>query len=1592
MPTSKTRVGSVDSPVDQPPRDPLAPFTPEVRAWFSGSFAEPTRAQVGGWAAISAGSHTLIHAPTGSGKTLAAFLWCIDRLAVEPRPVTPTTRVLYVSPLKALAYDVERNLRAPLAGIELAAERLGRPVPRITMGTRTGDTATDQRRRLLKRPPDILVTTPESLYLLLTSGGRETLRGVEHVIVDEIHAVAGTKRGAHLALSLERLERLTARPPQRIGLSATQRPLETVARFLGGTGSGREVAIVDAGGEKTLELQVVVPVEDLSRIGESLPLEERPSGPVVGPEARVSIWPAIHPRILDLVRAHRSTIIFCNSRRLAERLAQRLNELAGEELVRAHHGSISREQRVAIEEELKAGRLPALVATSSLELGIDMGAVDLVIQVESPTSVSRGLQRVGRAGHTVGAPSRGVIFPKYRGDLLEAAVVTRRMLDGAIEPTVVPRDPLDVLAQQIVAMTVVEPWTTDDLYATVTRAAPFADLAREAFDGVLAMLAGAYPSDEFAELKPRVVWDRATDTVTGRRDARMVALTSGGTIPDRGLFGVFIVGDPGMTGRRVGELDEEMVYETRVGEVITLGATSWRVEEITPDRVLVSPAPGVPGRLPFWHGDAIGRPVELGRAIGAFVRETETDLAGGARSRSRAARRLASEHMLDDLAAENLLAYLEDERDATGALPTDRRVVVERFRDELGDWRLVLLTPFGGRVHAPWALAVEARLRDRLGSEVQSIWSDDGIAFRLPEGDLDGIEALLFPGPDEIDDLVVGTVGGSALFASRFRENAARALLLPRRRPGMRTPLWQQRQRSADLLQVAGRYGSFPILVETYRECLADVFDLPALREVLAGLRARTIAVHSVETARPSPFASSLLFDYVAAYMYEGDAPLAERRAQALTLDRDLLRELLGQEELRELLDEAALADLEVALQALSDDRRARTADGLHDLLRRVGDLSDEEVAARCAAGPTDAAAWLPELEASRRAVPVRLAGERRWIAIEDAGRYRDAVGVAPPPGVPDAFLAPALDPLGGLVARWARTHGPFTGAEPAARWDLPLRVVEEALTALLGAGTILRGEFRPGGAEREWCDPDILRQLRRRSLARLRREVEPVEQAAYARFLLAWQGVAPVGAGDPPARGAVALERLAETVDQLAGLPVPASVLERDVLPARVPGYLPRMLDELGALGEVAWVGRGSLGRDDGRVALVRPGREWLLAAPDGSGGGAEAAVRPSSALHEAIRAALRERGALFYRQLHGATGAVADRDLLDALWDLVWAGEVTNDTFAPLRALRWRRPTKDAARRGPRVAALGPPEAAGRWSLVEGALTGPGGSGAADPVPPTAARVAAAGGPGRGDAGPAARATTERLHAVALALLERHGVVTRAAVVAEGVPGGFSGLYPVLRAMEDAGRVRRGYFVDGLGAAQFALPGAVDRLRAVRTARAEDPVVHVVAAADPASPWGAILAWPRREGDGERRVIARAAGAHVVLVEGVPVLVAERGAKGIVTLPAFDDPEMARTALRALAALVAEGKVREVVVARIDGEPVAGSPHRAALVDSGFVPAYRGMALRGDGRGTPAAATAPTGPGGAWPAPPTVARAPARPPRPRQGGPIDA
>ncbi|HET7486396.1 MAG TPA: DEAD/DEAH box helicase [Acidimicrobiales bacterium] len=1442
-------------------------FSPVTRSWFGAAFEAPTPAQEQGWDAISRGESALILAPTGSGKTLAAFLWTLDRLLTEPRPsdAKRRCRVLYVSPLKALTYDVERNLRAPLAGLAMEAERAGLAMDAISVATRTGDTPAKDRRDIARHPPDILVTTPESLYLILTSNAAEILAGVEHVIVDEIHAVAATKRGAHLALSLERLERLVEKaghpPPQRIGLSATQRPLEELARFLGGQdgqGTPRAVTVVDAGSRKTLDLEVIVPVEDMAELGKPLKHDGGPilSGPAAGdPEVRSSIWPAIHPLLLDLIHNHTSTLVFVNSRRLAERLSGRLNDLAGEELVRAHHGSVAREQRMEVEDALKAGTLPALVATSSLELGIDMGAIDLVVQVESPSSVASGMQRIGRAGHRVGEPSKGRIFPKFRGDLLVAAVVAQRMTEGLIEETRVPTNPLDVLAQQIVAMVAVEDLTVDEVAATVTRAYPFAELSREALEGVLDMLSGRYPSDQFAELRPRLVWDRVEGALRTRPGARMLAVTSGGTIPDRGLFGVFTP-----EGSRVGELDEEMVYESRVGETFVLGATTWRIQEITRDRVVVTPAPGEPGKMPFWHGDQVGRPYELGRAIGAFLREVER----------RSDEWLAEHCHLDKLAVRNLRAYLDEEREATGGvLPTDRQVVVERFRDELGDWRICVLSPFGARVHAPWAIAMEAKIRRRLDVEVHAVWSDDGIVVRLPEADDAPPADAVVLDPEEIEDLVVGEVANSGLFASRFRENAARALLLPRRKPGSRTPLWQQRQRAADLLAVASNYGSFPILLETYRECLRDVFDLPALVSLMSDVRARKVRVTAVDTPAPSPFASSLAFSYVASFMYEGDAPLAERRAQALTLDRRMLAELVGSDELRELIDPAALAQLEAELQALDERRWASTADAAHDLLRRLGDLTAEELDAR-STRPFSGA-----LVKDRRAVEVRIAGQPRLIAAEDAGRYRDALGVPLPHGIPDAFLEPVPDALIQLVRRWARTHGPFATGEPAARFGVPRDLVRAELAALARAGTVLRGEFRPDGTEREWCDAEVLRVLRQRSLAALRREVEPVDQVALARFLPVWQGVG-VDAGG--------LERTFEAVAQLQGFAVPASVLERDVLPARVRRYDQRHLDELLAAGEVMWVGAGPLGRDDGKVMLLLRGSALSRLAP--------VTDRPEGEEHERLRDVLGRRGACFFREL----GGTDDRAVLDALWDLVWAGEVTNDSFAAVRALR--AGTRKAPARRPRpgrLTALGPPRGQGRWSLVE-----------------------------RGGVSP-----TEAATAHAGALLDRHGVLTREAARGEGVPGGFAGVYPVLRAMEESGRVRRGYFVAGLGGAQFALPGAVDRLRDARSG--DRSTALVLAATDPANAYGLSLPWPVQ---GPRR----AAGAYVVLLDGLASLFVERGGRSLLALRPYDGSWEA-AAVAAVTSLVADGRLGKVSVERSDPEL---GPH---LYAAGFVPTPKGL-----------------------------------------------
>ncbi|HEY5196950.1 MAG TPA: DEAD/DEAH box helicase [Solirubrobacteraceae bacterium] len=1590
---------------------PLSAFTPLVRDWLESAFEAPTPAQAQAWPAIATGENVLISAPTGSGKTLAAFLWALDRLVAEGVGVEGgaphATRLVYVSPMKALSYDVERNLRVPLRGLKA----------QVRVGIRTGDTPQRERAQMLRNPPDILITTPESLYLMLTSRAREILTGVEAVILDEIHAVAATKRGAHLALSIERLQALNPdRELQRIGLSATQSPLEEVARFM--VGPDRRARIVDVGATRPLDLRIHVPVESMIEPDTRRPDTRRPdpapddqvgdgaqqshshhqvgdgaqqshshhqvgdgaqqshSHHQVGDGAqqshshqseyrqggeatRRSIWPAIYPELLRLVREHRSTIVFVNSRRAAERLALRLNELndtdgqptgAGdarpgraedpprppaEPIARAHHGSLSREERTTIEELLKAGELPCLVATSSLELGIDMGAVDLVIQVESPKSVARGLQRIGRSGHTpsggtggVGATSKGRIFPKFRADLLECAVITRLMRDGRIEPTVVPRNALDVLAQQIVAIVASAgigspdgggPITVDELHALVRRTHSYSELTRELLENVLDMLDGRYPSSEFAELRARINWDRLTGSLTPRRGALGLAVTNAGTIPDRGLYAVTLP-----DGRRVGELDEEMVHEARPGQAFLLGATAWRIEEIGRDRVVVTPAPGAPGAVPFWRGESIGRPKELGAAIGAFSRwavdqEPET---------------LERDYDLDGLAARNLLDFLADQQAATGVLPSDRTIVVERFRDEIGDWRLCVLSPYGGRIHAAWALALAARIRELHGLESDAIWSDDGIIVHFPDADDPPTADLVLPEPEDVEEAIVSELGSSALFGSRFRENAARALLIPRAYPGRRTPLWQQRLKAQTLLEVARRHPDFPIVLETYRECLRDVLDVPGLVELLRSIRRRDVGLVEVETPRASPFATSLLFDYVANYMYEGDAPNAERRAAALGLDRDLLRELLGQDELRELIDPGALAALEDDLQRRSADRRATGRDELHDILRRLGDLTDDEVADRVLDG-LDHRAMVAELERERRVVRVRIGREPRWIAAEHAGLYRDAIGAAPPGGLPDAFLAEVDEAVGELCMRYARSHGPFTSHELSGRYSVDFR---SALGELEAAGRLVRGELRPGGSEREWCSPEVLQRLRRASLAALRSEIEAADRRALGVFLPSWQGV------DRHPRAGAGIERLREVLVALQGLALPAEVWERDVLPRRLGAYSSTWIDQLCASGELVWVGAprsgqapGALGRRGGRVALYFRDDAAAIGPPSA---GAGRGLAPAQADHELVRARL-AAGPCFFSDLIAELDA-PPAALAEAVWDLVWAGEATNDAWAPLRAPRLtvapRASVGERAGRGPgrsgrRFASSARRGAGaqvqGRWSLTEAIF---------EPAPDPRAR----------------RRTQAEL------LLERYGILTRELVLAEGVVGGFAALYDSLVGLETLGVCRRGYFIEGLGGAQFALPGAVERLRSQRRLDQAPPLV--LAATDPAQPYGAALAWPRRAGattgagerrggaggsgesTGERsaRRPARVAGAHVVLVGAELALYVEQGGRGLQTFT--DDP---RPGLAALADAVRAGRIGKLDLERIDGGGILGSALEPVLIELGFRAGPRRLTL---------------------------------------------
>ncbi|TCL86195.1 Lhr family ATP dependent helicase [Curtobacterium sp. PhB142] len=1588
-------------------------FSPATAEWFRGAFDAPTPAQAGAWDAISTGQHALVIAPTGSGKTLASFLWSIDRLisATDRPPAKQRTRVLYVSPLKALGVDVERNLRSPLVGITQTARRLGTEPPEVTVGVRSGDTPSSDRQKLLRQPPDILITTPESLYLMLTSQARETLVNVDTVIVDEVHAVASTKRGAHLAVSLERLDDLLDKPVQRIGLSATVRPPEEVARFLGGRAP---VTIIAPPAQKTFDLRVVVPVDDMTELG----------APPVGADAsdapsNGSIWPHVEERVVDLIEEHRSTIVFANSRRLAERLTARLNEIHEERvlaaaapasaamgdalvpagvspaddglpvargrpqspartsahavapqgmkrppaqmigasgqtggggsdtavpvLARAHHGSVSKDQRAIIEDDLKSGRLRCVVATSSLELGIDMGEVDLVVQVEAPPSVASGLQRVGRAGHQVGEISRGVLFPKHRADLVNSAVTVERMVSGQIESISVPANPLDVLAQHTVAAGAIDTVDVEHWFDLVRRSAPFSGLPRSAFDATLDLITGRYPSDEFAELRPRLVWDRVHGTLTGRPGAQRLAVTSGGTIPDRGMFGVFMVGEK---ASRVGELDEEMVYESRVGDVFALGATSWRIEEITHDRVIVSPAFGQPGRVPFWKGDGIGRPAELGRATGAFVREVEGASDDDARARVAAGG-------LDERAVTNLLTFLRDQRAATGHVPNDTTLVVERFRDELGDWRLILHSPYGMQVHAPWALAVAARLRERHGIDGDAMAADDGIVVRIPETDAEppGADLFVFE-RDDLEALVTDEVGGSALFAARFRECAARALLLPRRNPGQRSPLWQQRQRASQLLEVARKYPSFPIVLETVREVLQDVYDVPALLGIADEIAGRRIRLVETETETPSPFARSILFGYVAAFMYEGDSPLAERRAAALSLDSTLLGELLGRAELRELLDPAVIASVEQDLQRLSPDRRARDAEGLVDVLRLVGALDLDEAVDRSwlaasddrSAAATEVQTVLTALERDRRVLSFSHAGSTRWAVIEDASRLRDALGVPLPIGVPTAFVEPVADPLGDLVGRYARSHGPFSAQEAAGRLGLGVAVVQDTLRRLVADRRVVEGEFRPDRQGAEWCDAEVLRRIRTKSLAALRHEVEPVSPDTLARFLPAWQHVQ-----TPGTRGGLrGVDGVLQVIDQLAGVALPASAWETLVLPARVTDYSTNMLDELTATGEVLWSGGGTLPGNDGWVRLhLAETASTTLAEPSGD---------ETTELQRDVLGALAGGGAYFFRQLGQAVGSTDDPALTAALWDLVWAGQITNDTFAPLRSMLGGKAKSSStprarAYRGRRRPTMptqsGPPTVGGRWSLL--------------PLAESDSTVRAA-------------ATAEQL-------LERYGVVTRGAVQVEGVRGGFAGVYRVLSRFEESGRARRGYFIEGLGAAQFATGPTIDRLRTYARDLDDDERVDpdrkrealTLAATDPANPYGASLPWPSDDraaadtdvtGADVAAVAAaaqkapapattgarghrpgRKAGALVTTVDGRLAVYVERGGKSVLTFT--DDPAELAVAAASIAGIVRTG-LRKLAVERVDGEFVLGTPLGTALGDAGFTATPQGLRLR--------------------------------------------
>ncbi len=1559
-----------------PPIAATALFSESLQRWFATTFPAPTKVQREGWPLLARGDHALLLAPTGSGKTLAAFLAAIDRCTRLDPVEGGGVRVLYVSPMKALAHDIERNLRTPIDGIERAAMETGESLRRPRVSLRTGDTPAAERRAFRRDPPDILVTTPESLFLLLTSGAREQLRRVETVIIDELHVLVPSKRGAHLALSLERLSVLGERDPQRIGLSATARPIETVARFLGGD---RPVRIVDASEPPRLEIRIEVPwrVEegeaDLLESGRTaaaaveadLPgggrvasgasrlsacasiVKQMEVGPTRREEievearrepgserARVGVWPALEARLVDGLFGVGSTIVFVNSRGLCERLASRLDELCRwwsarttgcdpetlPPMVLAHHGSLARERRREIEQALEGGRLLAVVATSSLELGIDMASVEHVVLIGSPGSVTTGLQRLGRAGHAVGEISRGTLLPKHASEILEASVIVERMRRGEVEMLAIVNNSLDVLAQQLVAMVAMDEWEVDALATLLRRAASFRALSKEALLSVLDLLSGRWPSTDFADLRARIDFDRLTGRLRARPGALRLAIANVGTIPDRGLWPVHL----GLGGPRIGELDEEMVYETRPGQVVVLGASSWRVLDIGRDSVVVEPVPGEPGRLPFWRGEGQGRPIGLGRAMGALLRELD----GLDEGRMRA--RLAQGSSLDPAAVQGLASWLAEQRRSTGVLPSDDTVVVERFHDELGDWRLAILSPFGSRVHAPWALALEGVLAAGQGFEVQAVWGNDGLLLRFAGAAETPALGSLLPRADAIEALLVERLATTALFAGVFRENAARALLLPRRAPGRRTPLWVQRLKAQNLLGVARHHPSFPIVLETYRTCLQEIFDLEALRLLLVGIETGQVRVVEVETSRPSPFARALVLSLEAGRMYAGDTPLAEARAQALTLDRDLLRELLGTSDLRNLLDPAAIAETIAVLQQLSPDRRARSAEGVHDLLRALGALDTAAVQARCDCDM--AGDWLEVLAKSARALRIEVAGREVWIAAEEAGLWRDALvgdsamassqladtratevhvrgkvqpgsGFAGPraAGVPVEFFESVADAPAQVLRRWARRTGPFTLADIERELGFTAADSGRLLHQLEAEGQLERGGFLPVEAAlqaaaavpaEEWIDREVLRRIRARTLASLRAEIAPVDAVAFQRFACSWHGLELGNEGRSGFDAAILA---------LEGLPLSFRDLEARMLPARVRDYRPADLDRRIAGGELVWVGSGRLSRDDGRIILCRRERAGLLLDEVD-----ESAV-DAGGVEGGILRVLRDRGACFFNDLQLELAAVPLRALRQALWSLVWAGFVTNDGCEPLRRL-------GAASSSRRMGAGGG-VIAGRWSRV--AQLRP-----HEPDP------------------------TRASHAVALGLLERHGIVARAMLASESVVGGFARVYPVLRLMEEQGRLRRGHFVDGLEGAQFALPGVVERLRALRSPQPGGQPM-VLAATDPALLFGSVLPWPALVEESQRDLLRRVVGARVVLLDGQPMIYAASAGRLLLTFPEMNDGTRALAVARALGEASSGSARRKWCTTAIDGRPAGTHGYAKILEAAGFAADHRGLRL---------------------------------------------